>query len=38
MSAVHDVIASDASSAQELLERARALKRLLARNAAQAEE
>ena len=38
MSAVHDVIANDASSTQELLERARALKPLLARNAAQAED
>jgi 3-hydroxy-9,10-secoandrosta-1,3,5(10)-triene-9,17-dione monooxygenase len=38
MSAVHDDIASDASSTQELLERARALKPLLARNAAQAED
>lgn len=37
MSAVHDVITSDASSTQELLERARALKPLLAGNAAQAE-
>ena len=37
MSAVHDVISRDASPTEELLERARALKPLLIRNAAQAE-